>query len=202
MAARGGAAVFVGNIPFDASEEELQAHLAQVGPVVALRVVTDPETGRLKGYGFCEYRNTETALSAARNLHELEFNGRPLRVSLTDGVAQQVAGGGAPSNLVDAPRHAMLAQTQISQVVLAMTPEQLADLLMSARTYVGQEPHHAHELLSKCPPLAHALVQALNRVNAILSLQSPQQQAAASGQPVGAFPQVRSGQHDGRQYLE
>ncbi|KAJ1623769.1 hypothetical protein T492DRAFT_599315, partial [Pavlovales sp. CCMP2436] len=74
------ASVFVGNIPFDSTEEDLLAHLAQVGPVVAFRVVNDRETGRPKGYGFCEYRTTETALSAARNLNELEFNGRPLRV--------------------------------------------------------------------------------------------------------------------------
>lgn len=186
----GSTQVFVGNIPFESSEEELLAHLSQVGPVVAFRVVSDRETGRPKGYGFCEYRNAETALSAARNLHELEFNGRPLRVSLTDGATQH-AGGGGQLNPVEASRNAQLAQTQISQVVFAMTPEQLADLLMSARTYVGQEPHHAHELLSKFPPLAHALVQALNRMNAILSLQTPRP-GAESGQ-ASAFPQLRAG---------
>lgn len=184
------ASVFVGNIPFDASEEELLAHLSQVGPVVAFRMVSDRETGRPKGYGFCEYRNAETALSAARNLHELEFNGRPLRVTLTDGVAQHASGG--PIDPLEVSQNAMLSQAQISQVVLAMTPEQLADLLMSARTYVGQEPHHAHELLSKFPPLAHALVQALNRVNVILSLQSPQP-GTGGGAGEMAFPQLRAG---------
>lgn len=170
--------VFVGNIPFDATEEELLAHFSQVGPVVAFRAVTDRETGRPKGYGFCEYRNAETALSAARNLNDLELNGRALRVSLTDGVAQQAARG--DRDPAEAAQNEALMQTQIASVVLAMSPEQLADLLMSARSYVGKEPHHAHELLSKSPPLAHALVQALNRVNMILSLQA---QTPVNGAP-------------------
>jgi cleavage stimulation factor subunit 2 len=85
------AAVFVGNIPFD--EDQLVAHFSQVGPVVGFRVVNDRETGRPRGYGFCEYRDAETALSAERNLNELELNGRALRVSATDGVAQRASGG-------------------------------------------------------------------------------------------------------------
>lgn len=42
--------------------------------------MTDRETGKLKGYGFCEYRDEETALSARRNLQGYKINGRKLRV--------------------------------------------------------------------------------------------------------------------------
>lgn len=44
------------------------------------RLVYDRETGKPKGYGFCEYQDQETALSAMRNLNGREFNGRALRV--------------------------------------------------------------------------------------------------------------------------
>uniref|UniRef100_A0A3Q7I3M0 RRM domain-containing protein n=1 Tax=Solanum lycopersicum TaxID=4081 RepID=A0A3Q7I3M0_SOLLC len=72
--------VFVGNIPYDATEEQLIQICEEVGPVVSFRLVTDRETGKLKGYGFCEYRDEETALSARRNLQGYKINGRKLRV--------------------------------------------------------------------------------------------------------------------------
>lgn len=48
--------------------------------IVASRLVYDRETGKPKGYGFCEYQDQETALSAMRNLNGREFSGRALRV--------------------------------------------------------------------------------------------------------------------------
>ena len=49
------------------------------------RLVYDRETGKPKGYGFCEYQDTETAQSALRNLNNHDFNGRPLRVGVAAG---------------------------------------------------------------------------------------------------------------------
>ena len=48
------------------------------------RLVTDRETGRQKGFGFCEYYDKDTAQSAIRNLGGHEVNGRHLRVDCTD----------------------------------------------------------------------------------------------------------------------
>ena len=48
------------------------------------RLVTDKETGRQKGFGFCEYFDRDTAQSAIRNLSGHEVNGRHLRVDCTD----------------------------------------------------------------------------------------------------------------------
>ena len=45
-----------------------------------LRLVFDRDTGKPKGYGFCEYKDQETAVSAMRNLNNYELNGRTLRV--------------------------------------------------------------------------------------------------------------------------
>ena len=45
----------------------------------------DRETGKPKGYGFCEYQDVETAQSAMRNLNNHDFNGRPLRVGVAAG---------------------------------------------------------------------------------------------------------------------
>lgn len=48
--------------------------------IFVFRLVYDRETGKPKGYGFCEYQDQETALSAMRNLNGREFSGRALRV--------------------------------------------------------------------------------------------------------------------------
>ncbi|XP_072950580.1 cleavage stimulating factor 64 [Typha angustifolia] len=76
--------VFVGNIPYDATEEQLVQICEEVGPVVSFRLVLDRETGKPKGYGFCEYKDEETALSARRNLQGYEINGRQLRVDFAE----------------------------------------------------------------------------------------------------------------------
>nr|AIE39013.1 cleavage stimulating factor-like 1 [Echinochloa crus-galli] len=76
--------VFVGNIPYDATEEQLVQICEEVGPVVSFRLVIDKETGKPKGYGFCEYMDEETALSARRNLQGYEINGRQLRVDFAE----------------------------------------------------------------------------------------------------------------------
>ena len=48
------------------------------------RLVIDRETGKPKGYGFCEYKDEETALSARRNLQGYAINGRQLRVDFAE----------------------------------------------------------------------------------------------------------------------
>lgn len=52
--------------------------------LIFARLVIDRETGKPKGYGFCEYKDEETALSARRNLQGYEINGRQLRVDFAE----------------------------------------------------------------------------------------------------------------------
>ncbi|KAH9307928.1 hypothetical protein KI387_035839, partial [Taxus chinensis] len=95
-----------GNIPYDATEEQLVEICKEVGPVVSFRLVVDRETGKPKGYGFCEYRDEETAASARRNLQGYEVNGRQLRVDYAENAKgvdrnreQDRGGPGLASNL-------------------------------------------------------------------------------------------------------
>lgn len=98
--------LLVGNIPYDATEQQLIEVFQQAGPVVSFRLVFDRDTGKPKGYGFCEYRDVETALSAMRNLNNYEFNGRQLRVDFADQGGNQPSrqhGGQPASTLTNAP---------------------------------------------------------------------------------------------------
>ncbi|KAI1792415.1 hypothetical protein LXA43DRAFT_887600 [Ganoderma leucocontextum] len=74
----------VGNVPYNMAEEQLIEVFRSVGQVVGLRLVFDRDTGKPKGYGFCEFADHETAASAVRNLNGQEIGGRPLRIDLAD----------------------------------------------------------------------------------------------------------------------
>lgn len=67
MSAGRSKAVFVGNIPYDMTEEQLIDIFKEVGPVLSFKLVFDRDTGKARGYGFCEYADHETAASAIRN---------------------------------------------------------------------------------------------------------------------------------------
>ncbi|KAI6038616.1 hypothetical protein EDC04DRAFT_2569482, partial [Pisolithus marmoratus] len=74
----------VGNVPYHMGEEQLIEVFKTVGQVVGFRLVFDRETGKPRGYGFCEFADHETAASAVRNLNNVDVGGRPLRIDLAD----------------------------------------------------------------------------------------------------------------------
>jgi len=76
--------VFVGNVPYNMNEDTLIDVFKKVGTVVGFRLVFDRETGKPRGYGFCEFADHETAQSAVRNLNNVDCGGRPLRIDLAD----------------------------------------------------------------------------------------------------------------------
>lgn len=76
--------IFVGNIPYDYEEQSLLDTLQMVGPINNFRIVLDEETGKPKGYGFCEYKDPEVAFSALKNLKTIDYNGRQLRVNTAE----------------------------------------------------------------------------------------------------------------------
>jgi cleavage stimulation factor subunit 2 len=68
--------VFVGNLTYNTTEEQLRDIFGTVGPVTSVRIVADKDTGRPKGYAFVEYDDPALALSAIRNLDGHDFNAR------------------------------------------------------------------------------------------------------------------------------
>ena len=61
--------VFIGNLSYDGTEDELRSLFAQIGPISTLRVVVDRETGKRKGFAFLEFFDPD---SAQRAVHELD----------------------------------------------------------------------------------------------------------------------------------
>ena len=68
--------IYVGNLPYGTSQDELRSVFAAFGEVTAARIVTDRETGRSKGFGFVEMSNDDEARSAIEALNGNEIGGR------------------------------------------------------------------------------------------------------------------------------
>ncbi|KAK0731092.1 hypothetical protein B0H67DRAFT_597033 [Lasiosphaeris hirsuta] len=76
--------VFVGNIPYGLTEEQITEIFSGAGRVINFRLVYDRETGRPKGFGFAEFPDYDSAASAVRNLNDYEIMGRKLRVDFSN----------------------------------------------------------------------------------------------------------------------
>ena len=73
--------LFIGNLPYAASEAELRVHLSSVGEPTQIVLPTDRETGRPRGFAFVDYADRAVAEEAIRRFNQQPFKGRPLAVS-------------------------------------------------------------------------------------------------------------------------
>lgn len=83
--------LYVGNLPFSATEDQVRSMFAEIGPVESVSLINDRETGRPRGFGFVQMSQAD----AARAIHTLngkDFGGRPLRVN--EAQERERSGGG------------------------------------------------------------------------------------------------------------
>jgi len=86
-----GSRLYVGNLPFSASEETVRELFAQNGRAVSeVKLITDRDTGRLRGFGFVEMESSADAEAAISALNGYSLDGRPLTVN----EARERTGGG------------------------------------------------------------------------------------------------------------
>lgn len=76
-----GTKLYVGNLPFSLTEEELTSHFAACGEVTEARIVTDKFSGRSRGFAFVEMATPEGATQAIETLNGKDFGGRNLVVN-------------------------------------------------------------------------------------------------------------------------
>ncbi|CAN6296625.1 unnamed protein product [Urochloa humidicola] len=126
--------VFVGNIPFHASEAELRDACELIGPIRSLRLAADPATGKRKGYAFVEYPDDETARSALRNLSGHTLHGRELRVNLAGRhYRRRARGDNEPVGLEDAIHAASLVSgspppDSVTRYLASRSPRELREM--------------------------------------------------------------------------
>ncbi len=83
--------LYVGNLPFSASETDVQELFAEYGEVHSVKLISDRETGRPRGFGFVEMENAD---EAAKALDGFDFEGRSLKVNEARERDDRRGGGG------------------------------------------------------------------------------------------------------------
>jgi RNA recognition motif-containing protein len=86
--------IYVGNLPYDVSDADLQQLFEKYGTVTSARVVMDRATGRAKGFGFVEMNDRAEAEKAIAGTNGADMNGRPLRVNESQPKPPRSEGGG------------------------------------------------------------------------------------------------------------
>ena len=86
--------IFVGNLDFNTSEDDLRKAFEAYGQVDRVSILTDRDTGRSRGFGFVEMSNAEDGEKAIAALNGAQFGGRTLNVNEARPKAERSGGGG------------------------------------------------------------------------------------------------------------
>lgn len=86
--------LFVGNLSFKTTENDLQDTFAAHGAVLETNIMTDRNTGRPRGFGFVTMGTSEEAQKAVDALNGQQLDGRPLTVNIARPMEQRSGGGG------------------------------------------------------------------------------------------------------------
>ncbi|MEK6794241.1 MAG: RNA-binding protein [Spirochaetota bacterium] len=86
--------LYVGNLSYTTTKEQLQDLFAQHGPVVSVSLITDRETGRAKGFGFVEMETDEGGQAAIAALDSMQLDGRAIKVNEAKPKTDSPRGGG------------------------------------------------------------------------------------------------------------
>jgi RNA recognition motif-containing protein len=89
-----GKKLYVGNLPFSATDQSLTEAFAQCGTVESAKIITDRDTGRSKGFGFVEMSTEAEAADAIAKFNGADYEGRPMTVNEAKPMAPREGRGG------------------------------------------------------------------------------------------------------------
>jgi RNA recognition motif-containing protein len=89
-----GRKLYVGNLPYSATEESLSAKFSEHGTVESVKVITDRDTGQSKGFAFIEMATDSQAQAAISGLNGTDYEGRPMKVNEAKPQVKRSGGGG------------------------------------------------------------------------------------------------------------
>jgi RNA recognition motif-containing protein len=95
--------IYVGNLAYKSTDDDLRSLFSQYGEVTSARVVTDRATGRSKGFGFVEMPDAAAAQAAIDAINGNDFQGRPLRVNESQPKPREERGHGGFRRRDDRP---------------------------------------------------------------------------------------------------
>lgn len=149
--------MFVGNIDFDIDEQKVIEELSTVGKVVSFRMMYDKNTGKSKGYGFCEYESPLIAETAMKTL-KISFNGRPVKINYAENDLPQKA---------REPTTKLLQIDSIMNVLDTFDQNNLKEVIDYLKKMAIDQPTQLKDMLDQNPSLVISLLAALVKLNLV-----------------------------------
>lgn len=184
--------IFVGNLAFNTTEEQLHQTFSEIGRVIKVRLVTDVETGKPRGFAFVEFEDPQAALSAIRNMNEYELNGRRLRVNFSNSSHLEALAGKLGMDLSQTQRSSGSSGTSTAQHVhgagtnavadalKSMSEAEMYDVAAKMKEIADRDPDEARRLLAGHPQLPEAMLFIMSKLKMVQTSLSVKSSAGAS----------------------
>jgi len=169
----------VGNLAFNTTEEQLHQTFSEIGRVIKVRLVTDAETGKPRGFAFVEFEDPQAALSAIRNMNEYELNGRRLRVNFSNSSHLEALAGKLGMDLSQNQRpsgssgnkptqHVHSAGTNaVADALKSMSKGEMYDVVSKMKEIADRDPDEARRLLAGHPQLPEAMLFIMSKLDMV-----------------------------------
>ena len=158
--------IFVGNLAFNTTEEQLHQAFSEIGRVLNVRLVTDIETGKPRGFAFVEFEDPQAALSAIRNMNDYELNGRRLRVNFSNSSHLEVLAGKLGMDLSQQAQRSTnkaapatsAGTSAVADALKGFSKGEAYDVIAKLKETAERDPDEARRLISGHPQLPEALL--------------------------------------------
>lgn len=189
--------IFVGNLAFNTTEEQLHQAFSEIGRVIKVRLVTDIETGKPRGFAFVEFEDPQAALSAIRNMNDYELNGRRIRVNYSNNSHLEALAGklgmdlsqqtqrpsGSSATTANQPSAGTNA---VADALKAMSKGEMYDVVAKLKEIADRDPDEARRILSGHPQLPEAMLFLMSKLDMVQT--SVQVEGGASILPAAPVP--------------
>ena len=170
--------IFVGNLNFSTTEEQLHQAFSEIGRVIKVRMVHDLETGKPRGFAFIEFEDPQAALSAIRNMNDYELNGRRIRVNFSNSSHLEALAGKLGMDLSSTSSQQqsrtgggggdVSSGTQaVADCLKGFSKSEMYDVVAKLKEIADKDPDEARRLLSGHPQLPEAMLHLMSKLDMI-----------------------------------
>lgn len=208
--------IFVGNLAFSTTEEQLHQAFSEIGRLIKVRMVNDLETGKPRGFAFIEFEDPQAALSAIRNMNDYELNGRRIRVNFSNSSHLEALAGklgmdlsqnnnnsnsdgisnlnkntsvGDKTNISGGTLNQKNGTSAISDALLGMSKGEMYDVINQLKQITEKDPDEARKILCGHPQLPEAILFLMSKLDMIKTpLENFMSNPAVNAFPILAIP--------------
>jgi cleavage stimulation factor subunit 2 len=167
--------IFVGNLAFNTTEEQLHQAFSELGRVLNVRMVTDVETGKPRGFAFVEFEDPQAALSAIRNMNDYELNGRRLRVNFSNSSHLEALAGKLGMDLSQQTQRSTPAAapassagtSAVADALKGLNKGEMFDVIAKLKEIADRDPDEARRIISGHPQLPEALLFCMSKLEMV-----------------------------------